>query len=120
MYDPNFPPPAKPEQSFLPPPPPPRNTLALVALVCGILSVITMIFNWVPNTYISYIACVAPIFSLAAIITGIIGLRFSRNNKNSGSGQAITGIVLGSLILVLFLFIFVVAFMIGFTQGLGM
>lgn len=68
-------------------PAPPTNGLAIASLVTGILSVV---FG---ACYGSGIA-----FAIAALITGIIGIRqIKQNSSMGGSGMAITGIITGSV-----------------------
>jgi Domain of unknown function (DUF4190) len=65
-----------------------RNPLAIASLICGIAQVLLFAL---------------PLFSVAAIITGALGLRNVKAKGERGRGMAITGLVLGCLGLLLFL-----------------
>ena len=64
---------------------PPASTLAVVALVCGIL------------------VCLGPFTGIPAIIAGILGRKAARESPQTlgGSGMATAGLVLGILNLLL-------------------
>lgn len=66
---------------------PRMNPLAIIALVCGIIGIPLLSL---------------PIFSLAAIICGAIGMRNTRLKNERGRGMAIAGLILGCLSLLLF------------------
>lgn len=88
--------------STAPPPPPdayeqtapvqprPTNGMAIAALVCGLLSV---------PLFLTIIGGI--LLGLAAIILGVLGVRFANAHRGSGKGMAITGIVSGLLGLLL-------------------
>jgi hypothetical protein len=63
------------------------NPLAIVSLICGILSM--------PSCF----CCFASPLALAAVITGVIGLQQIRGNPQAwtGAGMAIAGIVCGGI-----------------------
>ena len=71
---------------------PPASTLAVVALVCGIL------------------VCLGPFTGIPAIIAGILGRKAARDSPQTlgGSGMATAGLVLGILNLILTVVGFVV------------
>ncbi len=60
-----------------------KNPLALISYYCGV-------FGLIP--------CVGLVLGPAALVLGILGLRYSRRHQTArGGGHAITGIVLGVL-----------------------
>lgn len=68
-------------------PTPPTNGLAIASLVTGVLSI------FFGACYGSGIA-----FAIAALITGIIGMRqIKQNSGTGGSGLALTGIITGAV-----------------------
>ena len=77
------------------------NGLNIAALVLGIVSIVLWCL-W----YIS-IPC-----AIIALVFGIIGI------KKQGKGFALTGIITGALVLVVWVLFFSIAFMYGFTLGL--
>ena len=76
-------------------PKPKKNGWAIAALVCGIVS----------------LCCCNPMYmvSLAAVITGIVGLMGNKGSK----GMAITGIVLGGVSLII---VVILEFVFGFLS----
>ena len=60
-----------------------KDWMAIVSLVSGILSLCT--------AFIPIVCCVAPIFTIAAVVLGILGL------KSTKKTLAIIGIVIGGL-----------------------
>lgn len=83
-----------------------NNILAIISLVCGILSVITCC------------CCgIGTLFGIAGIITGVI----SRNKSTEGAGLALAGIITGAVGAVLGVvggFLMGPAFIEGFLEGL--
>ncbi|MFI5385925.1 MAG: DUF4190 domain-containing protein [Fimbriimonadales bacterium] len=78
---------------------PAKNVKALLAYYFGV-------FGIVP--------CFSPLLSPAAIILGILGLKECKKDPNlPGKGHAITGIVLGSIMLFLVLAVVVIALVFG-------
>ncbi len=72
-----------------------ENNLALASLICGGVSVASLICCCIPLlNYASYV--IVPCCGLAAIITGILGLR-EANQTGVRKNEAIAGIVLGSV-----------------------
>lgn len=71
--------------------------VAVAALVCGILA---LLLSWVP-----IIGLVAFPLGIAAVVTGVIGLRKSKEPGYGGRGLAIGGLVTGVLGLVVALLI---------------
>ncbi len=65
-----------------------RNGIAVAALVCGIIG---MLIAWIP-----FITFGGLVLAILGLVFGIIGLRRS-NTVGKGRGQAITGIVTGSI-----------------------
>lgn len=76
--------------------------LSIAAMVLGIVSIVTWC-SW----FIS-IPC-----SMLALIFGIISV------KKPGKGMAITGIVTGSIVLLIWVLMFSGAFMYGFMEGIS-
>ncbi|MEM7600998.1 MAG: DUF4190 domain-containing protein, partial [Verrucomicrobiota bacterium] len=92
-------------QSTLSPVTPTMDTVALCALIFGILGIV----------------CIQ-IFSIPAIICGHIGLKRANENPGNGSnkGFAITGLItgyLGLLILILVVIFYGAALVVGFSEG---
>ncbi|WP_433824850.1 DUF1707 and DUF4190 domain-containing protein [Actinoplanes sp. CA-015351] len=84
-----------------PPPVPPVGGLPLVSLILGILSL--------PATMC---VPVGPVFSITAIITGVLGMRPPPRGAAYGRGMAVAGIALGILGLIAqiaFVFFFAVS-----------
>jgi len=75
-----------------------RNNVATFSLIFGVISVIIALF--IPSG--------AAILGLAAIVLGFLGLRAVKANGLQGRGQAITGIVLGVIGVVVPIFMIVV------------
>lgn len=65
-----------------------RNGIAVAALVCGIIG---MLIAWIP-----FIVFGGAVLAILGLVFGIVGLRRS-NVVGRGRGQAITGIVTGSI-----------------------
>ncbi|GLY01291.1 MULTISPECIES: DUF4190 domain-containing protein [Actinoplanes] len=65
---------------------PPTSGLAVASMVLGIISALTFF-------------CTFGVVSLLAIIFGHIGLNETKDNRKSGKGMAITGLVLGYIAL---------------------
>ena len=77
---------------YPPPPPPtgleqaqPENGLGLAAMIVGIASFVVL----------------APLSSTAAIILGVMGLGRTRQGRATNRGQALAGVICGSVTLVL-------------------
>ena len=72
-----------------------ENNLALASVVCGGISVVSLLCCCVP--FLNYVIwIVAPLTGIAAIITGILGLR-EANETGVRKNEAIAGIALGSV-----------------------
>jgi small-conductance mechanosensitive channel len=84
------------------PAPAARNTNALIALIAGIVAVVTLIFNWIPVDVIAYISCLSPIAAIIAIITGSLGLSFAKKNNGIDRSKALIGLILGIVFLVIY------------------
>lgn len=83
-----------------PPGPPRSNGVAIAALVCGIVALLT---SWIP--FINFLSVA---LAIAAIVTGAIGLRNAA--ERGGRGLAITGLVTGiaALVVAIAILVFVV------------
>ncbi len=85
------------------------ETLAIVSPILGGLGILGWIASIAASFALSYVGLVLAIIlgasaSIAAIITGVIGLRHIQDDSNlQGRGLAIVGIVIGSLAALLFL-----------------
>ena len=72
-----------------------ENNLALASVICGGISVVSLLCCCVP--FVNYIVWVlAPLTGIAAIITGILGLR-EANVTGVRKNEAIAGIAMGSI-----------------------
>jgi hypothetical protein len=72
-----------------------ENNLALASVICGGISVVSLLCCCVP--IVNYIVwVVAPLTGIAAIITGILGLR-EANETGVRKNEAIAGIAMGSV-----------------------
>ena len=87
---------APPPGSFVPPPAQPyvpgvatteQNTLAIVSLVCGIVTLVLALCCW-PLALVS---------AIAVLITGYLGLRKADELGGNGKGMAIAGLVMGGI-----------------------
>ncbi|MBN1977590.1 MAG: hypothetical protein JW918_09335 [Anaerolineae bacterium] len=85
---------------------PKRNILAIASFVMGIFSVAFAQFCTMPGN-ISIIGCFGGILAIAAVVTGVLGIRAAQQGQ--GKRSAISGIVLAVAGLVVFLFIFIPA-----------
>lgn len=81
-----------------------KNNLATTSRVLGILAIVC--FPLIGAGF-------ANLLGIPAIITGVISLKQIKENGNKGKGAAITGIVLGTLPLILFLFLMLMGPIIG-------
>ena len=72
------------------------NGLALASMICGLVSIGCLLLFFIVITI-----PLAVILSIAAIVTGILGLRAAREPGTGGRGQAITGLSTGVATLVL-------------------
>jgi len=77
--------------------------MAVASMVMGIIAL--------PFTFIPYANCLAPILVLLGIIFGHIGLSQSKTT-GEGRGQAITGLVLSYLTLLIWIAMFVIVILI--------
>ncbi|GAB4202976.1 MAG: hypothetical protein OHK0013_16700 [Sandaracinaceae bacterium] len=95
-----------------------ENNLAMASLICGAVSVASLICCCIPFlNYASYV--IVPCCGLAAIITGILGLR-EANRTGVRKNEAIAGIVLGSVGFVMIAIAIVLAIVgVGAIAALG-
>lgn len=84
-----------------PPPqqPPQSNGVAIAALVCGILA---LVLSWIP-----VINLLAVVLGIAAIVTGVMGIRRARLPGRGQMGLAVGGLVTGVIALLLSLLILI-------------
>lgn len=64
------------------------NPLAIVSLITGIISIVLC---WMPYGY----GFIPLLLAIGSIVLGVLGLKFARNNNNSGKGLAIAGLICG-------------------------
>ena len=84
-----------------------ENNLALASVICGAISVVSLLCCCVP--FVNYIVwVVAPLTGIAAIITGILGLR-EANETGVRKNEAIAGIAMGSVGFVMILVVIAIA-----------
>ncbi|GAA3659667.1 DUF4190 domain-containing protein [Microbacterium marinilacus] len=89
------PPPAYPTVNVYGYPPPPRtNGLAVTSMVIGLAAVFSAAVAWVP-----VIGWFTPLFPLAAVILGHIAVVQINRRGEGGKGMAITGLVLGYVLI---------------------
>ncbi|MBX7195549.1 MAG: DUF4190 domain-containing protein [Sandaracinaceae bacterium] len=95
-----------------------ENNLALASIICGGVSVAGLLCCCIPFlNYASYI--LVPLAGLAAIITGILGLR-EANQTGVRKNEAIAGIVMGSVGFVMIAIAIVLAIVgIGAAAAIG-
>ena len=82
-----MPPPAQPYNPIIGGSPQQQNGMAIAALICGIIGAVLGLCCW-PLGIIA---------SIAALITGFLGLKQSDASGGSGRGMAIAGLVLGGI-----------------------
>lgn len=73
---------------------PKTNIYGIISLVCGIVGIPLFFLLLIPN--------------ILAIVFGIIGLNFAKNNI-SGKGTSIAGIILGCIMICVFILIIVIS-----------
>ena len=82
------------------------KALGIVALIYGIIGIVTSLISFFPTPFV--ILWFVPITtSVVGIINGGIGI-----NKDDSPGMAITGLVLGSVGLIIWIISYVVLFLI--------
>ncbi|MCD4752144.1 MAG: DUF4190 domain-containing protein [Anaerolineaceae bacterium] len=82
---------------------PSKDWMAIVSLVSGILSLCT--------AFIPLVCCIAPVFTIAAVVLGILGL------KSTKKTLAIIGIVIGGLGIIAQIIMTIIGFVGGASQG---
>ncbi len=88
--------PVQPVQPVPPAPGTKTNVLSIVALVTGILGFLSMCLGFIP--FLGVLCnIVGGLASVAALVTGFIGMNQVKTTGEKGRGMAITGIVLGAL-----------------------
>jgi hypothetical protein len=93
-------------------PTPQRNGLALASLICGLGSLGCLLLFFLLIT-----VPLAVVLGIAAVVTGILGLRAVGRDGLGGRGQAIAGIVTGALSIAIVVLLSVLA--IGAWQQFG-
>jgi hypothetical protein len=95
-----------------------ENNMALASLICGGVSVAGLLCCCIPFlNYVSYL--LVPLCGIAAIITGILGLR-EANVTGVRKNEAIAGIVMGSIGFVMIAIAIVLAIVgIGAAAAMG-
>lgn len=95
-----------------------ENNLALASVICGGISVVSLFCCCVP--FVNYIVwVVAPLTGIAAIITGILGLR-EANETGVRKNEAIAGIAMGSVGFIMILVVIAIALLgLGSVAALG-
>jgi hypothetical protein len=84
---------------------PRKNRHATACLILGVSSVAFAQFCHAPGVC-SAVGCVGPILGLAAIVTGILGLRNARQLEGKGQRQAVGGLITTLISFGLFLAVF--------------
>jgi hypothetical protein len=82
----------QPYAGYQQPPQPQPNGLAIAALICGIIA---LLLSWIP--VINFLAI---ILGIAAVVTGIMGLRRAGDPRYGQRGLAVGGLVTGGLALI--------------------
>lgn len=82
------------------------NGLAIAALVCGIIA---LLLSWIP-----FVNVLALVLGIAAVATGIGGIRRTRTPGVGQKGLAVGGLVTGIIAILLSLLI-IVLFIVGFA-----
>jgi hypothetical protein len=82
----------QPHTGYQQPSQPQPNGLAIAALICGIIA---LLLSWIP--VINFLAI---ILGIAAVVTGIMGLRRAGDPRYGQRGLAVGGLVTGGLALV--------------------
>lgn len=87
---------------------PQTNSMAIAALVMGILSITVGVF------------CCGPLFSILGIIFSLVALSQIKKNpeQQTGRGMAIAGLVMSILGLIMFAILFAFGFLSGFLDAL--
>ncbi len=74
------------QPGYAPPPPAPANTMAIAALVCGVLGII--------GSFIPVVMYFTAVLAVLGIVFGALGMKKAKQT-GSGNGLAIAGLVLG-------------------------
>ncbi|HSK59892.1 MAG TPA: DUF4190 domain-containing protein [Actinomycetospora sp.] len=77
-------------------PPTPRNGMGTAALVFGILAVLSILIVWIP-----FVGLLTVLLALIAVILGAIGRGRVKSMQATNGGAAMTGLVLGVVMLIL-------------------
>jgi hypothetical protein len=90
------------QQGYGQPPATKSNSLAVAALVAGILSLLCLLFFILIITIpLAFVA------GVAGIVLGVLGLRAGKRDGTGGRGMAITGIATGGVTVALMAFVFI-------------
>jgi hypothetical protein len=74
----------------------PRNGMGTAALVFGILAVLSILIVWIP-----FVGLLTVLLALVAVILGAIGRGRVKSMRATNGGAAMTGLVLGVIMLIL-------------------
>lgn len=127
QYDPpqQQPPAYQPPHAYMPPQPPvaqqQANPLAITAMIAAFVSPASWIFAWIP--VIGYVlAVVAPVSAILAVIFGHIALSQIKKTGQAGRGMALTGVIVGYILIGVSILIFILVFaVLGlFAAGVGL
>lgn len=94
-----------------------ENNLALASVICGGVSLVSLLCCCIPIVnYVVWI--IAPLAGIAAIITGILGLR-EANETGVRKNEAIAGIVMGAVGFVMIAIVIVLGLVFGGAVAAG-
>ncbi len=75
------------------------SVLSIVSLLAGILGLPGVCLGFLPGPYVWLCWGGGGFFGLAAVVTGAVGLAGIRKRAERGKGMAISGIVIGALVM---------------------
>jgi hypothetical protein len=72
---------------------PGQNTVAIVSLITGIVSILCCFANFaIPGA-----SCLGLVLAITAVVTGIIGMKKAKEMNGQGHGLALGGLILGGV-----------------------